>query len=119
MFQEIIKEDIPDWLTLPELYKQLCKEKKVKYLPWYLFSRDRLLYRLEGLKQRYPNRDYFPFARHDYTDDVACWDKARPGKVLIVHDFASEGWEAREVFDSFEDWLQYMINAQEPENYPD
>ncbi|MFF1019960.1 hypothetical protein ACFYLI_19220, partial [Proteus mirabilis] len=56
-------------------------------------------------KKRYPNRNIIPFAHREDNDDVACWDKNSRHQVIIIHDFASEGYEYVGKFDSFWDWL--------------
>ena len=41
-------------------------------------------------------------------DDVACFDvqkQAEKPSVVIIHDFASSGWEMRSEFEDFEQWL--------------
>jgi hypothetical protein len=41
---------------------------------------------------------------------VACWELAAgDGTVVVVHDFASPGWEKRDHFSSFYDWLRQAI----------
>jgi hypothetical protein len=103
----------PNWVIFPDLYLKLLREDKHKFLPWYLYyKKDRLLIRIEGLKARYPTRVLFPFARRDDNDDIACWEKDNPGKVVIIHDFASPGWEQIEAFDSFEDWYKFALSQQ-------
>ncbi len=42
------------------------------------------------------------------NDDVACFDVDR-GKVVIVHDFASPGYEQRADFADFYAWLRQAI----------
>ncbi len=105
--------DFPSWIKLPEKYSELLKHPQEEFLPWYLFDRKRLLYRHEGLKERYPARTLFPFARHDYSDDVACWEKDKNEKVMIIHDFASPGYESRFVFPSFDAWYEYVLSMVE------
>jgi hypothetical protein len=91
----------------------LVKNEKDEFLPWYLMDKKDLLIRCKGLKERYPARTLFPFARHDMCDDIACWEKEKPGKVVLLHDYASPGWENRMEFSSFEEWYQYVLTLQE------
>jgi hypothetical protein len=66
--------------------------------------------RSNGLKERYPDRKLVPFARRQDNDDVACWDLAKGGgTVTIIHDYASPGWEQRDEFSGFNDWLRRAI----------
>lgn len=108
-----IKEDFPEWVEIPKRYLELLKYEQDEFLPWYLFDRENLLYRYKGLQTRYQNRRLFPFARHDYCDDVACWEKDKPGKVIIVHDYASPGWEQKFESPSFEGWYEYILSQKE------
>ena len=107
------KNDFPIWVKVPLKYIEMTKEPNEKYLPWYLFDLENYKIRLNGMKKRYPARTLVPFARHDYSDDVACWDVDRPGKVLIIHDYSSSGYENKYEFDSFEDWYKYILNMVE------
>ena len=54
-------------------------------------------------------KNYAPFAYRQDNDDVACIEPGDPAKVLIVHDFASSGWQERQRFDSFWDWYRSAI----------
>ena len=42
------------------------------------------------------------------NDDVACWDTAA-GNVVIVHDFASPGYEQRSELRDFYAWFRQAI----------
>lgn len=73
--------------------------------PWHFFY-SRLDHRFKGLQDRYPSKGLVPFARRQDNDDVACFDSmACDGRVLIIHDFASPGWEERLSLKSFDEWL--------------
>jgi hypothetical protein len=63
-----------------------------------------------GLQERYSDRDLVPFALKLDCDDVACWERGQMPKVLIIHDFASPGWELRREFQTFWDWFRFAIN---------
>lgn len=101
----------PMWIEIPNKYLDMLSQTQEECLPWYLLDSDDQNFRLTGLRSRYPNRVLFPFARHDYSDDVACWEKDKPGKVVIIHDFASAGWEDRFEFSSFDEWYNYVVNC--------
>jgi len=47
---------------------------------------------MRGLQERYPGRMLVAFARREDNDDVACWEAGGGGKVIVIHDFASDGW---------------------------
>ena len=49
-----------------------------------------------------------PFANRQDNDDVACFDLDRGG-ISIIHDFASVGWEQREVYPTFYAWLRQAV----------
>lgn len=108
MIEIMNKTEIPDWVIYPQEYIYLVESEKDTFLPWYLLNRESLLIRNGGLVERYPARQLFAFARDDDSDDIACWEKDKPGKVVIIHDFASPGWEQREEFDSFSAWYNYV-----------
>jgi hypothetical protein len=50
-----------------------------------------------------------PFAKRDDSDDVACWEKGSLSKVMIIHDYASSGWEQREILEDFWTWLRKAV----------
>lgn len=106
-------EDFPGWLQLPNKYFELIQLSQNAFLPWYLINRDDYLTKRKGLQERYPSRELVPFAKHDYSDDVACWDRNKLSKVVIVHDYASPGYENRYIFESFDDWYNYVIEHKE------
>jgi hypothetical protein len=58
------------------------------------------------LKERYPERDLFAFAARLDNGDIACWEQGVTSQVLVMHDFASEGYTNRRVFDSFWNWFR-------------
>ena len=71
---------------------------------------ERGLKRLKGVTERYPNRKLIPFARRDDNDDIACFEVEEGEKVQIIHDFASEGYEQRNEYNDFWDWLKDAID---------
>ncbi len=64
----------------------------------------------ESINKRYPDRMLVPFAKRGDCDDVACFEVDKPGTVQIIHDFASPGWEQREVFPDFWSWFSSAID---------
>ena len=74
--------------------------------PWHVLTGDELFRRFNGLGTRYPTRSLVPFGARQDTDDIACWDISRPGEVVIVHDFASSGWEDQGSYHDFNSWLR-------------
>lgn len=112
MIEILAQSECPTWVKYPKQYLSLVREGNDEFLPWYLYDKKDMLIRWNGMKERYPARTLFPFARTDDGDDVACWEKGKPGKVVIVHDFASPGWEERQVFDSFEKWYAFALTQR-------
>lgn len=106
-------ESCPNWVKYPDDYLELVINGKDEFLPWYLTDDEDTKWRLKGFKKRYPRRELFPFARKDYSDDVACWEKGQGNKVFIIHDFASPGWEQREIFNSFDEWYEWALQQSE------
>lgn len=100
---------IPDWLSYPREYLRLIEQNIVEFLPWHLLNSKLAQLRYEGLKSRYPNRHLFAFAARRDNDDIACWESGKPGRVLIIHDFASEKFADRKEFASFWDWFRSAI----------
>jgi hypothetical protein len=68
------------------------------------------LNRYNGLKTRYPNRCLIPFAKRDDNDDIACFELGKGESVIIIHDFASPGFEDRYTFNDIFEWLKYAID---------
>jgi hypothetical protein len=99
----------PSWLSYPKAHCRLVGLGLVNFEPWYLLEGDHLKSRYAGLQERYPTRHLVPFAQRSDSDDVACWDRAYPDKVVIVHDYASREWEQRGVPMDFWDWFRKAI----------
>jgi hypothetical protein len=98
--------DVP--MKLPEGLMTIVKQNLVDLTPWHVMPRDLAMKRLHGLRQRY-SRKYVPFAYRQDNDDLACIDPQMPDEIVIVHDFASEGTEMRQHFDSFWDWFRAAV----------
>ena len=56
-------------------------------------------------------RDLVPFARRGDCDDVACFEVGKGEQVFIVHDFASSGYEQREIYANVWEWLKDVIDV--------
>lgn len=110
MIDILHENEKPIWVVYPLAYLKLVNKNEDEFLPWYLLGKEQLLIRYNGLKKRYPARELFPFARDDNSDDVACWEKGKPGKVILIHDFASPGYENKLEFESFEKWYLFVTN---------
>lgn len=111
MEQLLSKKELPDWFSYPDEFKRIVGQGLIDFDPWIIMEKDRLKTRYDGLKRRYPSRELIPFARREDNDDVACWEKNKYGRVIIIHDFASEGYENVQEFGSFWDWLRSALEA--------
>ncbi|MFS3858441.1 hypothetical protein ACK6VY_02740 [Proteus mirabilis] len=111
MEQLLTKTEMPEWFSYPREFLRIVEQNSLNFDPWIILEGERLRVRFDGLKKRYPNRNIIPFARREDNDDVACWDKNSRHQVIIIHDFASEGYEYVGKFDSFWDWLRTALEA--------
>lgn len=103
------KNHLPDGFEYPSAFLKIINLKLLDLEPWSIMEGDYLLKRYEGLKERYPERNLVPFSRRLDNDDLACWDKNDNSTVIILHDFATQGWENRKVFSTFWDWFREAI----------
>lgn len=119
MNENILSDELPQWFFLPASYLKILEEGDFEngdydFGPsWQLLRTDKIEARAEGLKKRYPKRKLYPFARRVCQDDVACFDlsnQSTTSKVVIIHDWATIGWEHRGIFDNFEVWLEAAKN---------
>ncbi|BCW36039.1 hypothetical protein StoSoilA2_20950 [Arthrobacter sp. StoSoilA2] len=101
-------EELPEGIVYPRGLLRLVELELLELEPWWILTGDRLRERNRGMAERYPDRRLVFFARRQDNDDTACWD-LDTGKVAIVHDFASPGWEARREFDDLDAWLHAAI----------
>lgn len=100
-------------------YRKLWELGMVDLDRWTLFSEEKAASYGKSLKKRYPKRNLFPFASFTENDDIACFEEGKGKRVVIVHDFASEGWESRQEYEDFWEWLRdavrYMIEFEREE----
>lgn len=104
-------DKLPNY-PFPQRFVEFAQaEPKVDIEPWWL-----LIY-IEGkinswhnkLKELYPKRTLVPFAKFSANDDIACFDGedlSGDPKILIIHAYASEGWELHNEYPRFTDWLR-------------
>jgi len=102
------KADLPDWFDYPTELSILMKQNLLDFDPWVIITDERLVERYKGLKKRYPERNLIPFARREDNDDLACFEKGK--EVVVIHDFASAGFEGGKETLSFWDWFRMSID---------
>jgi hypothetical protein len=102
----ILDADMPPGFRYPDAFLRFLDSGTAALEPWNVLTANQQLHRRAGLAQRYPNRDLFPFARRQDNDDLACW-VIGSDTVVVIHDFASPGWELRETFGSTDEWLRH------------
>jgi hypothetical protein len=111
MDMDLLKEhELPAGFVYPAEFMQIIEQNLIDLEPWNIMSGEDLRWRNDGLKQRYPTRGLIPFAKRWDNDDIACWDPRFVPKVLIIHDFASPGYEDRRIFSDFWAWFKSAIN---------
>ncbi|GAA4843388.1 hypothetical protein [Algivirga pacifica] len=103
----LTKEELPIGFEYPLSFLTIVNQNLVDFDPWIILTEKRLRERLSGVKQRYPNRELVPFARREDNDDIACFENQKG--VVIIHDFASEGYEGGKEVISFWDYFRLMV----------
>lgn len=91
-------------------HKYFIENAILNLKPWEILQGDRFQSKYDGIKERFPKNSLVPFAVRTDCDDVACFNIDSLNKeVIIIHDYSSVGWERREIFSSFWDWLNRAI----------
>jgi hypothetical protein len=111
MKQLLNTNELPDWFNYPEDFSRIVDQGLLDFDPWIILQAKQLRSRYQGLQDRFPQRELVPFARREDNDDVACWDKDKPGSIMIIHDFSSSGHENKEELSCFWDWLRIALEA--------
>jgi len=108
---ELLKADIlPAGFEYPREFLRVVELGLSDLEPWLVLEGEQLHLRHQGLRERFPGRSLVPFACRQDNDDVACWDvDGGDRRVVVVHDFASPGWEQRAQFAEFKDWLRQAV----------
>ncbi|MGN2337630.1 hypothetical protein ACTFIN_05835 [Clostridium cagae] len=99
-----------DGFQYPDSFSKVIELNLLDFDLWYIMDEERVLNRLKGVTERYPNRKLIPFARRDDNDDIACFEVGKGEKVQIIHDFTSEGYEQRKEYNDFWAWLETAIS---------
>jgi hypothetical protein len=101
--------DLPPEFSYPPEFIRAVESGLTQLEPWEVLQDERLFRRHQGLQQRFPERRLVPFAARGDNDDVACWD-LDTGRVAVIHDYASPGWEPRYELDDFNAWLRRAVD---------
>jgi hypothetical protein len=104
------KADIGNDFEYPAEFLRVLDLGLINLKPWEIIIDERIDLRYRGLKKRYPKRHLIPFAQRRDCDDVACWDLNLGKKLVIIHDYASEGYELSNSHDTFWDWFRQAID---------
>lgn len=102
----------PDWLIYPVELIELVRLGQVDLRSWRLIGGQDSLDENLRLKSRL-DRDLIPFAHCMGSEDLACFEKGRGQKVLLIHDNTSPGWEDEGEYLSFADWLSVVKAGDE------
>ncbi|MGC0876963.1 SMI1/KNR4 family protein [Pantoea agglomerans] len=106
------KTDLPDDFKYPDAYIDIMSLEVIPDLePWSFICefKESASFWMSEMKKQYPTRKLVPFAKLNYSDDIACFDGediSGDPKVYYVHAFASAGWEDRGYTESFAEWLK-------------
>lgn len=109
----------PKIYEYPSAYNKIIELNLVDFDTWYLIEEGQATRRYYDLKERYPNRKLIPFARRDDNDDIACFEIGKGGKVELIHDFATEGFEQKNEFEDLWEWLKFAIDEMIKDNKDD
>lgn len=93
---------------LPIELQKVIGLELINLKPWEILNDERIVFKNNGIKERYGYKDFIAFAIRLDNDDVACWD-VNNKKVTIIHDYASPGWERRKTFKTFWDWFRQAV----------
>ena len=112
-------EKIFNGFEYPYQLQKIANLDLVDFDYWFIMDAELAETYTNGMKSRFPARHLIPFAKRCDCDDVACFELEKPGKIEIIHDFCSPGWEQRGEYDSFWDWfmdaLEEMIHETDLE----
>jgi len=103
----LTQDELPEDFRYPSEFQILIDQGLLDFDPWVIIIGERLRTRYAGLKARYPKRKLVPFAKREDNDDLACFESARG--VVVIHDFASSGFEGGQTPMSFWDWFRMIV----------
>ncbi|MEC3917909.1 hypothetical protein [Nocardia sp. CDC160] len=109
MIELLSETDLPAGFTYPHEFARIVDLGLLDLEPWNILHGKVLELRYHGMRERYPDRQLVPFAARIDNDDVACWEHGS-SEIVTVHDFAQPGWENRDTYPSFYDWLRKAVD---------
>ena len=111
MIQLLDEYERPNSFAYPQAIIKLLELNLINFDVWYFMDKESAKIRLAGLQKRYPSRTLIPFARRGDCDDIACFEVGEGERVFVIHDFASKGYEQREVYENVWEWLKDVVNT--------
>jgi hypothetical protein len=103
--------ELPKDFTYPREFVRVVELGLTRLDPWWIIQGDVLRGLHRDLRERYPTRELIPFAKRRDNDDIACWEAGGSYEIVVIHDFASPGWEDRQRrrFPNFNAWFRQAI----------
>lgn len=95
----------------PESYEKLIDLGLVNFDIWFLMEKEQATIIYNGMQGRYPKRKLIPFAKRADNDDTACFEIGKGGKIQLIHDFTTEGFEQRGEFEDLWEWLESAVKT--------
>lgn len=111
MIQLLEEYERPNNFAYPQAIIKLLELNLINFDVWYFMDKESAKIRLAGLQKRYPSRTLIPFARRGDCDDIACFEVGEGERAFVIHDFASKGYEQREIYENVWEWLKDVVNT--------
>ena len=107
----VSEADLPSGFRYPEAFQTVLAHGMTDLVPWHPLEGDLLHAVHFGINERYPRYGgLVPFARRQDNDDVACLHVGRAGEVLIIHDYASAGWEMQDRLPDLAAFMRRLVD---------
>ncbi|PCN46426.1 hypothetical protein Csp2054_17335 [Curtobacterium sp. 'Ferrero'] len=104
----------PEGFRYPERFQQALAQQPLPEITpfmWLSEYEDQATNWAEIVATQFPARTLVPFAKHEDTDDVFCFeatDHSGNPPVHIIHTFTTPGWEYRGTWSTFDVWWEEM-----------
>lgn len=113
-FSKVASLAADNGLVLPSGYGTVLDLSLVNLKPWQILRDDDVVALYAGINRMYPARKVIPFARRNDNDDVACFviedNTQQRGQVIVIHTFASEGYEVVARLKTFWTWFRSAVD---------